>query len=126
MQDLIKEFHLKHEQLFGFSLDQPVEIVTLRVSAIGQMGSRHTPKIGDNVTTLEHAVIERREVYIDQEGSFLPCDIYDRESLSSGAIITGPAIIEGIDSTVVIEPSWEARIDDYGNCIIDRTQGGSL
>ena len=34
----------------------------------------------------------------------------------------GPAILEGMDSTVVINPGWETQVDEYGNCIM-RAQG---
>ena len=50
-------------------------------------------------------------------GGFVPCDIYHREQLAPGSIIDGPAILENVDSTVVIDPGWRARIDEYGNCI---------
>ena len=37
---------------------------------------------------------------------------------SPGANIVGPAILEGMDSTVLINPGWNGQIDEYGNCIM--------
>jgi N-methylhydantoinase A len=46
--------------------------------------------------------------------------IYDRLALSTGAEISGPAILEQPDTTVLIEPGLRGRIDDFGNTIIER------
>ena len=40
LTEMLGEFHSQHRQLYGFSLDQPVEIVTLRVTASGPVGRR--------------------------------------------------------------------------------------
>jgi N-methylhydantoinase A/oxoprolinase/acetone carboxylase beta subunit len=29
-------------------------------------------------------------------------------------VITGPAVIEALDSTTVLPPSWRALVDDHG------------
>ena len=50
---------------------------------------------------------------------FVPCDIYDRDRLAPGSSINGPAILEGMDSTVLINPGWTGQIDKYGNCIME-------
>jgi N-methylhydantoinase A len=41
--------------------------------------------------------------------------IYRRESLSAGATLDGPAIVEQLDTTTVIEPGDRARVDALGN-----------
>ncbi|MEL7000261.1 MAG: hydantoinase/oxoprolinase family protein [Pseudomonadota bacterium] len=44
--------------------------------------------------------------------------VYDRLSLPSGAIITGPAILEQSDTTIFVDPGWHAEVDAFGNLII--------
>lgn len=44
--------------------------------------------------------------------------IYDRLDLPVGAEITGPAILEQPDTTVLIEPGLKGRVDRFGNTII--------
>jgi N-methylhydantoinase A len=46
------------------------------------------------------------------------CPIYDRELLSPGHMIDGPAIIEQMDSTTVIHPKHRVQVDEYRNLII--------
>ena len=57
-------------------------------------------------------------VYFEDAGGFVYCDNYHRARLVPGSAIDGPAILENVDSTVVIDPGWRARIDGYGNCIM--------
>ena len=45
--------------------------------------------------------------------------IYDRLSLSVGTVIKGPAILTQPDTTVLIEPDLQGRVDHYGNTIIE-------
>ena len=48
------------------------------------------------------------------------CDaaIYDRAQMKAGAEFTGPAIVEQIDSTVVVPPKATAKVDQYMNILI--------
>jgi N-methylhydantoinase A len=48
--------------------------------------------------------------------------IYRREHLAIGATLTGPAIVEQLDATTVIEPGDHARVDALGN--LEITVGG--
>ena len=45
--------------------------------------------------------------------------IYDRLALPSGTKIVGPAILTQPDTTVLIEPHLQGRIDRFGNTIIE-------
>lgn len=118
---MLEEFHRRHSQLYGFSLDQSVEIVTLRVTASGLLGDVSMPVLPSGAGDPADAVADRRRVYFDEVQDFVSCPIYRRERLHPGATIGGPAILEGMDSTVVINPGWETRIDRYGNCIMRAT-----
>ena len=118
LEAMIEEFHRRHSQLYGFSLDQSVEIVTLRVTASGHLGDVAMPILARDAGDPADAVVDRRQVYFDESRNFVECPIYRRERLGPEACIAGPAILEGMDSTVVINPGWESRIDRYGNCIM--------
>ena len=118
LEGMIEEFHRRHSQLYGFSLDQSVEIVTLRVTASGQLGDVAMPTLPAGGGDPADAIVDERRVYFEDSWDFVECPIYRRERLSPGASIVGPAILEGMDSTVVINPGWESRIDQYGNCIM--------
>ena len=118
LEATIQGFHGEHRRLFGFSLDQPVEIVTLRVTAFGHLDSVSMVPLSRDLGAPSEALMGQRPVYFGDAGGFVPCDIIDRARLGPGSTVDGPAILENVDSTVVIDPGWQARIDDYGNCIM--------
>ena len=113
----IQQFHREHDQLFGFSLDQPVEFVTLRVTARGHLETARAAPLSRELGKPAESLLGQRQVYFDDAGGFVPCNIFQRAKLAPGSTIDGPAILENVDSTVLIDPGWRARIDDYGNCI---------
>jgi N-methylhydantoinase A len=67
--------------------------------------------------TLDAARNEVRKVWFD--GAFIDTPIYSRERLPLDAVITGPAILEQLDATTVLEPGDTARSDADGNLIVE-------
>ena len=118
MEAMCQSFHQEHHRQFGFSLEQPVEVVTLRVTARGQMKSAGVSRTSREPSAPAGELLGQRPVYFEDTAGFEVCDIYNRASLFPGSTIDGPAILESIDSTVVIDPGWRARIDEFGNSIM--------
>ncbi len=67
-------------------------------------------------TTLEAARIETRPVYFD--GAWAETPVYRRERLPGDAVIAGPAVIQQLDTTILVEPGSEARADAFGNLVV--------
>jgi N-methylhydantoinase A len=59
------------------------------------------------------AVVGQRPLFAD--GHWHDAKVYQREMLPIGAAIAGPAVIQQIDATIIIEPGWRARVDEIGN-----------
>ena len=57
-----------------------------------------------------------RPVYF---GGWRDTPIYRRDSLLPGMVLAGPAIVEQPDTTTVIEPGMRARVDAYGNLLVE-------
>jgi N-methylhydantoinase A len=114
----LERFHAEHEREYAFSdRDQAVEIYGLRVVGLGLVDKPEFPTL-ERAGGLDAARTGERPVYFDEIGGFLNTAIYDRSVLLAGATFDGPAIIEQMDSTVVVPPDWRASIDDYGNMIL--------
>ena len=60
--------------------------------------------------------LEVRPVYFD--GAWLETPIYRREELPAGASIAGPAVVEQLDTTVLIDPGAAGRVDRWGNLVV--------
>ena len=67
--------------------------------------------------TLDEARREIRPVWY--AGAWHDTPVYAREKLPLDAVIEGPAILEQMDATTVLEPGDHARSDADGNIIID-------
>jgi N-methylhydantoinase A len=72
--------------------------------------------------TLADAVTRHRRVWFAEGWRETP--IYRRESLPRGAEFIGPAIVEQLDATTVIEPGDSVTVDALGNLIVTLTARG--
>ena len=117
---VVARFHECHDSAYGYARrNEPVELVNLRVLAIGKLPELHL--IDQAVSTHQAPEpVHRRDVFFD--GTLLSTGIYLREELFPGARIDGPAVIEQGDATTVILPGYIADADTYRNLII--TQRG--
>jgi N-methylhydantoinase A/oxoprolinase/acetone carboxylase beta subunit len=60
-----------------------------------------------------------RSVYFPERDGFIDCPVHDRYRLAAGATVTGPAVVEERETTVVLLPGDRAAVDRSGNLIID-------
>ena len=117
----VKRFHEKHEAVYGYSMrDEPVEIVNVRLNCIGIIGKPKLKKYEINESSVSKALIDWRNVFFEKYDDFVKTPVYVRKKLKAGGTIQGPAIIEEYDSTTVIYPEWKAKIDTYGNIIMEK------
>jgi N-methylhydantoinase A len=119
----IAAFHEAHEQLYTFRLThKPVELITLRLDLIGlrpKLSWRWDAAAGGTGEPLPKA---RREAWLpDAGGTYAPCDtpVYDGPRIRPGQGLTGPAVIEEDNTTIVLHAGDRARLDDRGIYTID-------
>ena len=53
------------------------------------------------------------------EGEHHDAIIFDRNKLHEGLVVVGPAIVSEMDSTTVVLPGYEAKVDAVGNLLIN-------
>ncbi len=112
-------FDRRHRQLFGHNApEELVEVVTYRVVGIGKGADVELPKFNNTGGTLKDAYLGDRDARFMNETH--PTPVYQRERLDVGLEIKGPAVVEQLDSTLVINPGQTARVDDWKNIIISR------
>ncbi len=116
LDELAGRFGLAHERIYGFKLDQPVELVNLRAVGVGAVQKIGLPKFAKEGPDAAHAVAEQHRAYFD--GSFSSVNVYDRAKLRAGNRVRGPAIIIQMDATTVIHPNHTGEVDEYLSILI--------
>lgn len=114
--DYAEAFHREHERIYGFrDTEAQVEIGTIRLAMIGA----GQPLTASAATGEGAPVRTRRAIF--HKGGWRDADVYDRATLGTGAVLSGPAVVEQPETTTVVLPGWTATVDDHGNLIIERT-----
>ena len=108
---LFERFHHLHEQFYGYSISREViEIIRFTVRAVGPL---KLPELKNIARSRMPKPKENREVGFRQAG-YVTCPVYARSALPSGARLRGPAIIEEEDSTILLHPGNQARVNAQG------------
>ncbi|UXO88495.1 hydantoinase/oxoprolinase family protein [Bacillus safensis] len=118
MHQLIEAFHKLHQRQYGHRDDQAkIEFTHLRVRVIGETPplpfSPVHESIGQSLKPYEY-----RRIFIEEKE--YEASVYNRDTLSVGSIVKGPAIIEQDDTTTLILPNWTGSIDLSGNLVISK------
>ncbi len=115
-------FHNYHKKLYGYAnYDKPVEIVNLRLRAKGELDKPKFEKV------LNPSKNIKKEAYLGKVktifyGKEYSTEVFNRDYLTYGNEIYGPAIVVEYSSTVVVPPETKVELDMYENLII-RIQG---
>lgn len=119
LNKLIEKFHDTHKKIYGYANnDEDVQIVNFRITASGQIDKVVLKKYDEHIDS-NQAIIDSREVYFDEEKDFVKTNIYKRELMGVNDSISGPAIIEQVDTTIVVPPNVTAKMDSYRNIILE-------
>jgi len=112
---LIESFHREHEREYNFRRDDaPVGLFRVALKAIGTVPKA---QLSEHKPSMERPDPKsRRPVWFEGEPHDTP--VFERSELPAGFKITGPAIVEQFDSTVVVPPNTTAVVDKYLNILI--------
>ena len=119
IEELAERFHRAHDAEYGHRFDAPVEIINIRTVAIGRIPDLDWPEIESGDGTATPLLRQPVAFEVEGKGETHETPFYDRAALRAGDRISGPAIIEQYDTTVVIPPRCDAEIDARGNIVID-------
>jgi len=108
-------FVAAHQALYGFTLNAPIELVTLRVEAKAAMQTPApaTLEAGQTPDTIDRVPVALPSGRVD-------VPLYDRAALGAGATIEGPAIVSQLDTTTLIAPGWSGTVQPSGALILTK------
>jgi N-methylhydantoinase A len=120
LKDLIREFHAKHQAIYGWSdPGMAVAISTLKVRAIGVRRPVELIKQPEAGRDASAAFKRKRQVYFKELGGFAETPCYDASRLKSGNVIDGPAVVEDPTTTIVVPRGTDLTVDAYHNYILN-------
>jgi N-methylhydantoinase A len=120
LQSVWQQFHDLHTTEYGHAFpENPVELVTLRVTGTGPMpklSGLPVPTEGD----VKEAWLKTAVTYFRVNGQLeeYSTNFFERDRLPVGGIIEGPAVIFQKDSTVLLPPHSQTTVEANGNLLI--------
>lgn len=123
MSKAMNDFHATHERRFGYAdLGERVQVVNVRLKARGLATDLVLQPQEEPLTNMPKPIMTRSVTFagLEQPVSY-EVPIYERSALHSGATLDGPAIITQYDTTTVVPPLWQVRVDVLDNLIIEQT-----
>jgi len=116
-----RAFHAEHNRLYGYSLEEqdvPVEIINIRVQAIGRT-QKPAYQLEDYAgTDPSEGEKGRRPVYIPESNDFQEVSVYDGHALKHGNLVVGPAMIEQETTAIFVSQSYDCICDQHGSFVI--------
>ncbi|WP_458209346.1 hydantoinase/oxoprolinase family protein [Haladaptatus sp. NG-SE-30] len=110
-----ERFREAHENAYGYTMDDPIELVNLRATAVVE---RESPSV--SYRDSGEAKKGTREAFFGDR--FHEAPVFVRTGLGVDSTVEGPAILEQNESTVVVPPAWSGTVQEDGTLVL--TGGG--
>ena len=109
-----------YRRRFGRTEDMAAEVVTWRVAVGGERPVllevfSGSPEVSQPVQV---AKSDARSVWFGPEEGYRMTTVYRRESLAPGSAVSGPAIVEETESTLILPPMSHAKVDVASNIVV--------
>ena len=114
LPDIIAAFHQRHKELYTYDEpDSVVEVVNVESTITGHVDKPEGMKISDG-NGAETAIKGRRPMVFSADGVATDSPVYDGAKLGAGDTLDGPAVIEEVTTTIVVEPGWTVNLHNSG------------
>lgn len=111
------DFHRLHERLYGFSSpDRPVEAIALRVSVRGKRPELRLSR--PSATSEEPPRRGSRRAWLPERGESAEVPVLDADAMLPGHRFAGPALIEGVNATVIVPERFDLLVDNSGSFVL--------
>jgi N-methylhydantoinase A len=118
MADVDAAFYAAHEQRYAHAVEDPVEIVSFRLSAYGLTTKPALPAQPGGTASLEAARLGVRPVFFDD--AFADTPVFARERLPAAARLRGPALVDEPGTTTLVPPGFRAAVGPLGVLVLER------
>ena len=117
-QRIHADFNALHEATYGYATPEfDVEMVNLRIFAVGKMARPELPSFGKRDGGAAAAPKTQRQLCFD--GRQTATDVFAIEDLMDGDMFDGPCVIEDPRSTIVVLPDQRVSVDAFRNVMLE-------
>jgi len=117
-RQLSETFHRKHSELYGHAQKgKEVEIINLRLKCVGLISSRFGKK-SQKTASSQGRLKEKRMVHFIGTSKPVPTPVLEKRFIAPGTVVDGPAVLEEIDSTIIITPKDSGILNRNGDLLI--------
>ncbi len=119
LEKLKAAFHARHEELYTYFEPQSVvEVVNVESAILGKVDRPQRMTVAKG-TGAASARTGTRPMIFTADGRAQDTQVFAGARLGAGDRITGPAVIEEVTTTIVIEPGWTAELHESGVYVLD-------
>jgi N-methylhydantoinase A len=114
LEEAIERFHAEHEREHAYRRDDtPVEIYQLNLQAVGETRKAELPSHARDGGRPEPG--GTRDVRFAGEPEPVETPVFRRDELAAGMELEGPALVDQLDSTVLVPPGVRCEVDEWLN-----------
>lgn len=116
---LREAFNCRHEELYTYSEPSSlIEVVNLESTLYGVIEKPEGAPITEGQGA-DKALAGTRRAIFTPDGKRQRVPVYDGAKLGTGDLMKGPAIIEEVTTTLVVEAGWTAMLDATGSYVVE-------
>ncbi|MBU0616680.1 MAG: hydantoinase/oxoprolinase family protein [Planctomycetes bacterium] len=114
-------FHSEHQRMYGYSLEEeaaPIELINVRLRAAGLTEKPAYAEEPDAGRDASVALKGERRAYLPEERASRFVSVYDGHKTRHGNHICGPALIEQVNTTLLLTGSYDCLCDRHGSFVV--------
>jgi N-methylhydantoinase A len=116
-------FHARHRQTYGHdNASEPVQLVNIRVAAVGGIPAL---RIRQETAPAGSEPLKKVRAMWFRSSGLVEAGVYNRALMPAGCEVQGPAVIESLESTILVPPGWAALMDGDGFVILTSSAKGA-
>ena len=111
LPEIQERLHQQHKKEYTYRHETGVgEIINATVTALGRLPEIHLPKLETADRDASAARVGDRPMLFREFNEYRPTPVYDGTQLRPGNVLTGPAVVEEHNTTVLVFPSFELEL----------------
>lgn len=116
-------FHAEHKRMYGYSLEEecaPIELINVRLRSVGLTEKPSYTEEAYAGKDAAAAMKGERVIRVPEGQASANVPVYDGHKTRHGNFIRGPALIEQVNTTLLLGASYDCVCDRYSSFVVSR------